>query len=195
MVDYLELAAQNQAKAAKIIKDLRIKEIWESVGAEANLVGSMKTGLLMKHRDIDFHIYSKPLIIADSFAAISKLAEDPCVKSISYTNLIDTEEECIEWHAWYQDENNDTWQIDMIHILKGSTYDGFFENIAQRIISVLTPETRNTILKLKYETPEDVRIIGIEYCQAVIQGGVRTFDELLEWKQEQPETGINTWIP
>lgn len=31
----------------------------------------------MKHRDIDFHIYSSPLNIADSFAAMTRIAKIP----------------------------------------------------------------------------------------------------------------------
>ncbi len=56
--------------------------------------------------------------------------------------------------------DNTPWQIDMIHILKGSRYDGYFERVAERIATVLTPETRNTILQLKYETPTPKRSWG-----------------------------------
>ena len=55
--------------------------------------------------------------------------------------------------AWFQDPDNELWQIDMIHIVKGSRYDGYFEKMAERITAVLTDETRQAILKLKYETP------------------------------------------
>ena len=70
MNDILEIAAANQQRASEVIRDTDLEAIWRSVGAEANLVGSLRTGLLMKHRDIDFHIYSSPLRVADSFAAM-----------------------------------------------------------------------------------------------------------------------------
>jgi multisubunit Na+/H+ antiporter MnhE subunit len=70
MNDILEIAAANQQRAREVIRDTDLEAIWRSVGAEANLVGSLRTGLLMKHRDIDFHIYSSPLRVADSFAAM-----------------------------------------------------------------------------------------------------------------------------
>ena len=57
MKDYLTLAKENQAKAWSIIRDAQIIEAWRGAGAEINLVGSLKLGLLMKHRDIDFHVY------------------------------------------------------------------------------------------------------------------------------------------
>ncbi len=49
-MDILDLARRNQQKAWKIIEDTKkIIPTWESVGARVNLVGSLRTGLLMKH--------------------------------------------------------------------------------------------------------------------------------------------------
>lgn len=194
-MDLLDIATLNQQKAWSIIKDSRIIQIWESVGAKVNLVGSLKTGLLMKHRDIDFHIYSSPLNLSDSFRAMAMLAENPSVQKIEYTNLLDTEEECIEWHAWYQDREGELWQIDMIHIREGSRYDGYFEKVAERISAVLTDEMRCAILHLKNETPEDEKIMGIEYYQAVIRDGVRSYSDFEEWRMLHPVTGVVEWMP
>ena len=47
-------------------------------------------------------------------------------------NIAVESEACIEWHAWYQNEENELWQMDMIHIREGSRYDGYFEKVAQR---------------------------------------------------------------
>lgn len=113
---------------------------------------------------------------------MARLAENPLIKRIEYGNSLDTEEQCVEWHAWFQDPDNELWQIDMIHIVKGSRYDGYFEKMAERITAVLTDETRQAILKLKYETPDTAKIMGVEYYQAVIQDGVRTYAELEDWK-------------
>lgn len=67
------IAARNTEKARRIIRDTGIIDIWESAGAEINLVGSLSTGLFMKHRDIDFHIYSAVLRPEDDFTALAKL--------------------------------------------------------------------------------------------------------------------------
>lgn len=195
MIDITEEAEKNSQKAWEVIKDTDIVNIWKSVGAEINLVGSLNMGLFMKHRDVDFHIYTPTLDIANSFKAMAKLAENPSVKKIEYTNLIDTEECCIEWHAWYLSRENELWQLDMIHILKGSRYDGYFERMAERIKAVLTDETKNAILKLKNETPETEKIMGIEYYQAVIRDGVRSYPEFTEWRKQHPVTGVIEWIP
>ncbi len=193
--DILNIASKNQEKAKKIIRDTNIINIWESIGAEINLVGSLKMGLMVKHLDIDFHIYSAPLNLSDSFKAMAKLSENPAIKRIEFINQIDTDEKCIEWHAWYQDNDDELWQIDMIHILKGSFYDGYFENVADKIIVALTPEIKNTILTLKYQTPDEEKIPGITYYQAVIRDGIRTYPDFTSWLKEHPINGVVEWIP
>lgn len=194
-MDIEEIAKRNQQRAWEIVEDTRVIPIWESIGAQINLVGSLCTGLLMKHRDIDFHIYSSPLVVSDSFRAMSKLAENPSIRKIEYTNLMHTDEACIEWHAWYEDSEHELWQIDMIHLLKGTRYDGYFEKVAERLLEVLTDETRRAILQLKFETPDTVKIMGVEYYQAVVRDGVRSYNEFEEWRKMHPVTGVVEWIP
>ena len=194
-MNILELAKRNQQKAWEIIEDTRIVRIWEGIGAKVNLVGSLRTGLLMKHRDIDFHIYTSPLDLSASFRAMAELAENMSIKKIEYTNLLHTAEACIEWHAWYKDMEGELWQMDMIHIQEGSRYDGYFERVAERISAVLTDEMRLAILKLKYETPDTEKIMGVEYYQAVIQDGVRSYPEFEEWRRLHPAVGVVEWMP
>lgn len=194
-MDFQDIALKNQQKAWQIIEDLRIIPIWESVGAKVNLVGSLKTGLLMKHRDIDFHIYSSPLNLSDSFRAMAILAENTSIKKIESINLLRTDEECVEWHAWYQHTDGELWQIDMIHIRKGSRYDGYFEKVAERISSVLTDELKYAILLLKNETPDTEKVMGIEYYQAVIRDGIRNYSDFEEWRKCHPVNGVVEWMP
>lgn len=191
----METARLNQQRAREVIRRVGLVGAWESAGAEPHLVGSLATGLLMTHRDIDFHIYSDPFSLEAGFAAMTAITSRPGVRRIEYGNLLDTEEVCVEWHAWCEDAYGDTWQIDMIHMPKGSPYDGYFERVAERISAVLTPETREAILRLKYETPETEKIIGVEYYRAVIEGGVRTFDQFRQWRRRNPVTGVVHWVP
>jgi hypothetical protein len=191
----IEFIAQNNfEKALQVIEKSNVRQVWESIGAEVHQVGSMAMGLLMKHRDIDFHIYTGELNVSESFKVIQKLCANPSVTRMEYRNLADTAEACLEFHIWFMRENEE-WQIDMIQILKGSQFDGFFENVAARINAVLTPETRRTILELKYLTPDDEHIMGIEYYQAVIEDNVKTYPEFIQWRSEHPVTGIVTWCP
>lgn len=191
----IEIAQINQHRAHEIIQELNLIPLWASINVEAHLVGSLRMGLLMKHLDIDLHLYSDPVSLADDFRIIARLAQNPRVKRIEYANLLDTEEACLEWHLHYEDPLNQMWQIDMIHILKGSRYDGYFEQMADRIVTALIDETRHTILQLKYETPESEKIMGIEYYQAVLRDGVKNYAEFETWRRQHPVTGIVTWMP
>ena len=129
-------------------------------------------GLLAKHRDLDFHIYSDAIDIRSDFEVMGRLAALPGILRIEYGNLLNTDEACVEWHAWYRDAEDDdgeAWQIDMIHIRRGSRYDGYFEKVADHIAAALNDEQREAILQLKFETPNELKIMGIEYYQAVIR--------------------------
>ena len=193
--DNIELIANNNLqKAMLIIEKSGVRQTWEAIGATVNQVGSMAMGLLMKHRDIDFHIYTDKLDIAESFEVMKKICVNPAVTRMEYRNLADTEEACLEFHVWFMLDDEE-WQIDMIQILKGSPFDGYFEHVAQRIKAVLTPETRRTILELKYQTPDNEHIMGIEYYQAVIADGVRSYPEFMEWRKSHPANSIITWCP
>ena len=191
----IELISRNNfEKALQVIEKSGVRRAWESIGAAVNQVGSMAMGLLMKHRDIDFHIYTEKLDISESFEVIRKICANPAVTRMEYRNLADTEEACLEFHIWFM-LNNEEWQIDMIQIEKGSQFDGFFERVSQRIKEVLTPEKRRTILELKYLTPDNEHIMGIEYYQAVIADGIRTYPEFIQWRKNHPVTGIVNWTP
>ena len=193
--DNIELIANNNLqKAMRIIEKSGIRQAWEAIGATVNQVGSMAMGLLMKHRDIDFHIYTDKLDIAESFEVMKKICANPAVTRMEYRNLADTEEACLEFHIWFMLDDEE-WQIDMIQILKGSRFDGYFEHVAQRIKAVLTPEIRRTILELKYQTPDNEYIMGIEYYQAVLADGIRSYPEFMEWRKTHPANGIISWCP
>ena len=188
-------AREQQMRAWEIIRETRLMEIWQSIGAEVRLVGSLRCGLLARHRDIDLHIYSAPLHPDDSFAAMARLAVHPAIERIECRNLLATDEACIEWHAFYRDRDNGMWQIDMIHIRRGSRYDGHFERVADRIAERFTPEMKRAVLRLKYETPDSESIPGVEYYHAVQAGGVRTFAEFTEFRKHHPAAELIDWMP
>ena len=194
-MDIIELAEQNQQNAWKLLDETGSIPSWERIGATVHLVGSLKSGLLMKSRDIDLHIYTGKLDITESFSVMQELAERLKLKEIQYKNLVHTEEECIEWHALYEDQELHTWKFDLIHIRLGSKYDGVVENVTAAIAKLLTPGLRETILRIKYEVPDGVMIPGIEIYHAVFTGDVRSYEELERWRQEHPLTYSLDWLP
>lgn len=194
-IDITKIASHNHQKAWKVLEKSGVIEAWKHIGATVNLVGSLRTGLLMKGLDIDIHIYTEKLDIAESFSVMQELAERLQLKEIQYINGIETEEECIEWHAIYLDEEQLQWKFDMIHIRKGSKYDGTVERTTDAIKEKLTPEIKQTILKIKYDVPEGVFVPGIEIYQAVFTGGVNSFDEMMKWRNENKFADSLTWLP
>ena len=190
---YIQLSQKQTEKARMIISSLNLIEIWEKAGATINPVGSFRIGVLAKHRDIDFHIYTDSLDIGQSFAIIAEICRHKGIKKCTFANLAETDECCFEWHLYYEDDEAQTWQIDLIQIKKGSFYDGYFEKTAEKIIAAMTEEQRKTILRLKFETPDELKISGIEYYKAVIQDGVQTSEDLLRWRQTHRFDGIIEW--
>lgn len=191
----VELSLQNQERAHELLRKTHIMEILSEAGTDAHIVGSLAMGLLINHLDIDIHVYSTDVTLQDSFAIMAKIAENESVIKIECRNLLHIEEACIEWHVWVKDDEDKTWQIDIIHILRGSRYDGFFERMAERINDVLTTETRTTILRLKYETPGNEHVMGVEYYQAVLRDGIRTLSQFNKWRELHKPNGIIEWIP
>lgn len=70
-----------------------------------------------------------------------------------------------------------------------------FERFADRLCRRLDDGTRDTILRLKYETPENEGIHGVEYYRAVLEGGVRTLEGLRRWRAAHPLEGVDLWMP
>ena len=192
-MDYLELSNRNTSAAQQVIKDTNLISIWQNHGARINPIGSLRIGVLAKHLDIDFHVYTPVLDIPQSFTIIAQIALNPSVKKIEFKNLSLTEECCFEWHLWYEDTDKRLWQIDIIQIQSGSLYDGYFERIADTIKASMTENMRETILKLKFETPDTLKISGIEYYKAVIQDHISSFDDFLQWHNTHSFNGIIEW--
>lgn len=195
MKEYELLAQQNQKRAFEILTELQIIELWESHGCRVNVIGSLAMELLVKHLDIDLHVYSSGITEESSFGIAAKIAKNERVKEIRCINGLHSDEHCIAWHVSYEDVDSRVWQIDIIHIESGTQYDGFFEKMAQRIKAVLDKDSRDTIRRLKYETPDNEEIHGVEYYQAVLEDNVSSLNELREWvKKDRNPDGIY-WMP
>lgn len=194
-MNVIKIAECNQQIAWEILKATNIIPLWESIGAKVNIIGSLKSGLLMKSKDIDMHIYTENLDITESFSVLQKFAQNSSVKQIQYINLIDTEEECIEWHVLLENKDMGNWKFDMIHIRKGSKYDGTVERVTDAIIKKLTPDIRKIILQIKYDIPNGILIPGIEIYHAVFTGGVKNYEELQQWRKTNPLVNSLGWLP
>lgn len=194
-MDYLQYSENTARRARRVLAESRLLDLWRESGAEPHLVGSLRMGLMMKHRDIDLHIYSERLDTASSFAVVARLAEHPSVGKITCLNLLREVDACIQWQVEWRDADGETWVIDLIHMRKGSPWEGWFERMADRVRAVTAPEERLAILRLKYETPETEHVPGIACYMAVLRDGVRTWDDFVRWREAHPLEGIVEWIP
>lgn len=189
-----DLSLANQQRAYRVLDESRIVEIWSSHGCRVNLVGSLRMGLLASHRDIDLHVYSKGVTEECSFAIVARIAKLPGVTEIRCINGLNTCEHCVAWHIFYE-YDNEIWQFDVIHIEEGTEYDGFFERMADRIMSVMTADHKETILKLKFETPADSDFHGVEYYEAVIADNITDMSDFEEWVVLHRQKPRYYWIP
>lgn len=183
-------------KAFEIIRELKIEKIYEELNSTCNLVGSVKTGLLMSHLDIDFHVYSDEFSVEKSFNAIAKISQNPKIKEVFYKNLLEEDDMCLEWHLLYEEVPERIWTIDIMHIKNESLYAGVIERVTEKISSVLTEKMKQTILKIKWESERHKeKIFGIDIYQAVIEENIDTFQDFQIWKQNKKDVGISLWEP
>lgn len=190
------IAESNLQKAFEIIRELKIEKIYEELNSTCNLVGSVKTGLLISHLDIDFHVYSDEFSVEKSFNAIAKISQNPKIKEVFYKNLLEEDDMCLEWHLLYEEVPERIWTIDIMHIKNESLYAGVIERVTEKISSVLTEKMKQTILKIKWESERHKeKIFGIDIYQAVIEENIDTFQDFQIWKQNKKDVGISLWEP
>ena len=191
-LDDLIVRAECAAEAAHaLLRATRLRERWEARGAEVHLVGSLATGLLLRHLDIDLHVYTPTLNPAEGFAIAAALAPS----RLEFRDLSDTPERCLEWHLWLRDAAARDWQVDVIQMPPDSPYKGYFEHRAERIRAALTPETRRAILALKDALPPEAHVPGILICMAVLRDGIRDLPAFRAWLRAHPLDGILEWCP
>ncbi|MDD4068634.1 MAG: phosphoglycerate mutase family protein, partial [Bacteroidales bacterium] len=92
-MDTLKIAERNCNYALEVLDRTGLITAWEKIGATVNIVGSLKSGLMIKNMEMDLHIYTDKVDIGESFSVMQKLAESLSLREINYINLIDTEEE------------------------------------------------------------------------------------------------------
>lgn len=194
MMDIWDISRAAQKRALEVLEESGIADVWLNHGCRVNIVGSMRMGLLISHRDIDLHVYSKDITEEKSFAIAAEIAKLPQVSELKCINGLHTDEHCIAWHISYL-YGEELWKLDIIHIEEGSEYDGYFERMADRIVEVMTKSQKETILRLKYETPSDKDFRGVEYYEAVIADGVRNLIELEQWIDTHRKKPSYYWIP
>ncbi len=193
MENILEQAQLNTQEAFAQLRRMRAVAAWDLQGAEVHVVGSLASGLYYDSRDIDLHVYTDEFDMRTGFAAMAVIAAQPGFKRLTCENLLAAPDACVEWHAFFEDEKGREWNLDIIHIPRGTAYDGYFERQAARIKEMLTDETKRAVLSLKKALPAVPHIGGIWIYAAVLRDGVRTAEQFLDWYSRQDKNQILTW--
>lgn len=190
-------SAAHAAEARQVLAMLGLPALWEQAGTRCTVVGSLATGLLAAHLDIDLHVYTPDLTLAGSVALMAPVLGHAAVRRMTCRNSIATDEACVEWHLWCTGPSGREWQLDIIHLRAGSAYDGFAEDFGRRLLAVLTPERRQAILHIKFHLPRHENIPALRVYEAVIAHGIRTWPAFRRWLDDQTEQtgGINRWRP
>ena len=193
MDEILHRAEERRRRASDVIKTLGLIERWSRYGKPV-IVGAVKTGLVVA-LDIDMEIYSDDPRIEHGFEVMSELAVLPGVWKIRFSNELENPDQGLYWQIRYRDEVGDVWKIDSWLIDFNHPHAHWAEKCADAIQKVLANQTRRAILEIKEALLGEPEVRGIDIYRAVLEGGVRCPDELVQWMAEHKPSGITRWRP
>jgi hypothetical protein len=128
-------------------------------------------------------IYCAHPRIEDGFAVVSRLALEPGVWKVRFSNELEGPDCGLYWQLRYRhsaSELRDVWKIAM-WLLAEDHPGPRSADLVEPMRKVLTPETRMAILQLKEATLGHEHIHSIDIYRAVLEAGVRTVSEFEEW--------------
>lgn len=190
----LERAAERQIIAQLILGELDLVQRWSQYGQTA-VIGAVAYGLVVAP-DIDMEIFCRELNIEDGFEILRLCALHPNVTRIRFWNALGPPHFGLYWQVRYSYDDLE-WKIDMWSM--EDTYDGpCGTRMVDAMKKALTPEKRQSILKLKEEAllDEGVKIPSIQIYRAVIEDGVSEYQALKTWEKDNQLSGVVTdWLP
>lgn len=170
-----------QREAAEVLRDLRVEETLERVGRTA-AVGSFVTGLMV-WRDLDFVVDASGLTTGGAFEAMQPLLARS--RAARYEHDTELGRHYFVLRIPWRDDRE--WKLDVSLFLAGIPPDveAFQDELRER----LTDETPLAILTLKDAWHKDVAypdvVGGFEICDAVLNDGVLTLDQLDAYLRER----------
>lgn len=192
----LRRAEDRRRRAWQIIEELDLINRWSRYGQPV-IVGSVRLGLVVTP-DIDLEVYSDNPRIAQGFQVMAEVAESSHVVGITFENSMEMRHAWLYWEIRYQDEDGEGWTIETYFCGPGDPYAHWPEQLSDAMQKALTDEHRIAILSIKEAlhtqgTMKDTKSFDI--YRAVMDGGVRSFDEFMEWIQINTAPGIVKWVP
>jgi hypothetical protein len=186
-------AAGRMRAAQQVLDELDLLARW-SPFSEPVVVGSAALDLVVRP-DIDVEFLVDELSIRDGFAVASAIAELPKVRSIRYNDARDKPEHGLYWKVLYELTPAETWTLDL-WMFRRDHLGPLASSMVEPIRAALTPETRDTILAIKEAAAErGERAWGHWLYRAVINEGVRTYAEFLDWFGDRDIWAREAWTP
>ena len=194
MEEVLEQCNQRLRTAHAILADLQLFERWQAFGTPV-LVGAVAYELVMAH-DIDMEIYCDEPRIEDGFAVLRECVLHPHVRKAHFGNHLDEADEGLYWRLIYRDDDGTEWKIDM-WALRRDHPGPCAAQLVEPLRKALTMERRCAILELKQDmqTGAMQRYPSIDIYRAVIDGNVRTSEQLETWLAQHPRPFLTFWRP
>lgn len=193
----LEAAETRRDQALKIIERMDLLRRWSSVGS-VELVGSVALNVVVKP-DIDLAVFVDDFSPRRGFEALLPLTDDPAVQEISY---VDARRQPINGLYWKMAvvEDGEPWTIDTWVLTRHRERDSQEEvtratRLQAEAIS-RRPDARATIVRIKHEARDLGELVhGRWLYEAVVDCGVKTYDEYVRWMGRQDARQRDTWIP
>lgn len=193
-MELVERATRRRRQAEAILDDLRLFEKWRRFGRPV-LVGAVSLDLAVAP-DIDMEVYCPELRIEHGFQVLAECVLHPRIAAASFLNALSTPDKALYWQLRYHASDGTDWKIDMWSAPED--YDlPRGENFVQPMLESLTEETRRAILGLKEARAEGrlPEVISIDLYRAVLDGGVRTPDDMRQWLQSNRTGVLTDWRP
>jgi hypothetical protein len=194
MNDVLDRAAQCLHQAHVILTQLQLLERWQAFGSPV-LVGAVAYDLAIA-ADIDMEIYCDMPRIEDGFVVLRDCALHPNVLKTSFGNYLVEADEGLYWRLIYRTDDGTDWKIDMWSMRRDHP-GPCARDLVKPLRQALTPETRTAILELKAKIQDGLAPPqpSIDIYRAVLDGGVRTSEQLEMWLEQNPRDVLTFWKP
>ena len=141
-------------------------------------------------------IYCDVPCIEDGFTILRDSALRPNVRQTHFGNYLDAVDEGLYWQIIYRDDDKTEWKIDMWSLRRDHSGPCATE-LVEPLCKALTMERRLAILELKSATQAGTiqRYPSIDIYRAVIDGNVRTSEQLETWLAQHPRPYLTFWKP
>jgi hypothetical protein len=195
MNERLQRAQEHLQRAQEIMREVGLLEKWGEVGRPV-LVGATAYEL-MHSPDIDLEVFTANPRVQDGFRVVGELAAHPRVTRAKFADHLQGPDQGLYWSMNYLAADGTEWKFDM-WLLPEDHPGPLAAHLVEPMRAALTDEHRNAILAIKeagLRKADGSPVASIFVYQAVIEGGVRSPEEFLQWQEREQPGGLTFWSP